>query len=194
MYTLSLSSQDRQSNIKGCQVAVNDLEIHKSSLEKLIDSQNYDQLVYLTHIIPFKIPIACSSIITPHYTYKSKLFNKSTDFNDHYSGIMLTVLPDASQTIIILACFNENSQAIEFLDELSNLSPVPLEKTISSLLINCAENTFFAPALWSALGKPGQDTLMKELMFAREKIPNSFYESKLNLLDRKYSVNRLGIL
>lgn len=192
-YTKFLSLKDRQINIEGCQTAIDDLEIHKKELEKLIDNKGYDHLEYLFHVVPYKIPIACSSLISPHYTYKGHKFNISANPNDHYSGIMLTILPDADQTIIILACFPEDNEAIKFLNELDPLASLPFEKTISSLLINCAENTFFAPALWDALGKEGQKILMHELMIAREIVPNSFYKSKLNLLDEKYSNHRLGI-
>ena len=80
-----------------------------------------------------------------------------------------------------------------FLDELDEIKyPLPLEKAISSILINNAENTFFSPALWNTFGKAGQKQLCKELEAVIKIIPTKFVHSKLNLFDKKFAASKLA--
>ena len=183
------------SMIEGAEIGVAEGEIEKKKLDELLDKQEYDGLEYFTYILPKKFPIACSSQISPYYSYKGTPMNNHVDSKIPYSHIMLTILPDHNQTIIIFACFPDDEKGKLFLDELNDLHPLPLEKAISSILINCAENTFFAPTLWNKLGKNGQRQLCDELELAASHFhfPSSFSHSKINFFDDKYSAKRLGI-
>jgi hypothetical protein len=119
--------------------------------------------------------------------------NNHIDSSIPYSHIMLTVLPDNNKTIIIFACFSDDEKGKLFLDELNELYPLPLEKAISSILITCAENTFFAPTLWDKLGAKGQRQLCDELELAASHFhaPKSFPRSKINFFDTKFSATPL---
>ena len=121
--------------------------------------------------------------------------NNHTNISIPYRALMLTVLPDHDKTIIILACFPDDEKSVMFLNELENLYPLPFEKAISSILITCAENTFFAPALWDALGKNGQKQLCSELQKSADLFhsPPYFEHSKINFFDHKFSKTKLGI-
>jgi hypothetical protein len=176
-------------------VGINDMNIGKLRIDELIENSIYDELEYLTYIIPEKFPIACSSVISPFYSYCGIPINNHGNPEIPYSIIMLTVLPDHESTIIIMACFNDDSKGVLFLDELDKLYPYQFKKAISSIMINCAENTFFAPALWEKLGDAGQRTLCTELEKASSNfhIPTKFEISKINFFDQKFSAKSLGI-
>lgn len=179
-------------NIVGTELALIDLEKDKKKLDELIQNKAYDELEYLTLILPDKFPIACATIINPEYSYSNKPINN--DPSKPYSMIMLTVLPDYDRTIIILACFPDDLKGILLLNELNEIKyPLTFEKAISSLIINNAENTFFAPALWNAMGKEGQKQLCKELESTITIHPKSFVHSKINLFDKKFSASILGM-
>lgn len=132
--------------IKGAEMGIAEMEVEKAKLDAMIQNKWYNGLEYLTYQLPKKFPIACSSIISPEYSYKGKPMNNHLDPIIPFSEIMLTVLPDVNETIIIVACFPEDAKGKKFLDELDGLKQLQFEKAISSLMINKAENTFFAPA------------------------------------------------
>ena len=178
--------------ILGSELAIVDFKKEKTKLDEMIENKKYDELEYFTCVLPEKFPIACSSVIDPEYTYKNVPINDNL-FEPH-SMIMLTVLPDVHQTIIILACFKDDEKGIILLDELEEIKyPLHFEKAISSLMINNAENTFFAPAFWNALGKAGQKQLCKELLNTATIQPKAFITSKINFFDTKFSASKLGV-
>ncbi|MDB5223918.1 MAG: hypothetical protein JWN83_2585 [Chitinophagaceae bacterium] len=194
-YTKIIPKHVLASMIAGAEISVVEGEVVKAELDALLDAQQYDGLDYFTYVLPKKFPIACSSQISPYFSYKGTPMNNHLDPSIPYSHIMLTILPDNNQTIIILACFPDDEKGVLFLNELNNLSPLPLEKAISSILISCAENTFFAPALWDKLGVDGQRQLCDELERAAsfEYVPTSFTHSKINFFDDRFSAARLGL-
>lgn len=108
---------------------------------------------------------------------------------------MLTVLPDFTQTIIIFACFPNDEKGKIFLDEIEVLNDYHFSKTITSLLIFFAENTFLSPLLWKKLGKRKQNILCRKLeqsvLMGLTKVPKKFQFSSLNLFDKQYSFERL---
>ncbi|GAB3786502.1 hypothetical protein GCM10028818_50020 [Spirosoma horti] len=185
--------------IRGYEMSLLDAERSKIKLDRMIETQSYSELEYLVHIIGRAHPVACASIITPTYYYNDELFNFNDDETIPYSDIMLTVLPDKNQTLIIMACFPDDTSGIKFLDQLNSLPHIKLERAISSLMISCVENTFFAPALWNALGPQGQKILLSELEYnlmehaSPDFSLSGFYHSKTNFFDPKLSIKRLGI-
>lgn len=128
--------------IKGYELSLIDAEKSKTKLDRMIETQSYDELIYEVHVINRVHPIACASVITPAYYYDDKTFNNSTDETEQYSDIILTVLPDTHQTIIILACFPDDIAGIAFLNQLHKLPNLKFERAISSLIIANVENTF----------------------------------------------------
>ena len=171
-----------------------ELEIEKLKLDKMIENREHNGLEYLIYQLPQKFPIACSSIISPKYSYYGKPMNNHVDPNIPFSTIMLTVLPDVSETIIILACFPEDEKAKNLFDELDTLKPLQFEKAISSLMTNNAENTFFTFFLWNALGKKGQRQLCNEWQYAASSsVKSAFVHSKINFFDSQFSAKSLGI-
>ena len=180
--------------ILGAEISVNEGEEEKKKLDILIENELYDHLEYFTYIIPKKYPIACSSIINPYFSFKGTAMDNHINPTVKFSHIMLTVLPDHNQTIIIFACFHDDEKAILFFDELNDLKDYHLEKAISSIIISCSENTFFAPALWDKLGEEGQRQLCYELEEDFISIPKSFKHSKINFFEPKFSAEKLGII
>ena len=47
--------------------------------------------------------------------------------------------------------------------QLHDLNDYQFKVAVSSLMITYIENTFFSPKLWNALGKRGQQRLLREL-------------------------------
>lgn len=194
-YTKIIPKEVLKDMIKGAEMGVSEGEVEKKKIDTLIENQEYDGLEYFTYVLPNKFPIACSSQISPHYSYKGTPVNNHTDPSVPFSHIMLTVLPDHNQTIIIFACFPDDEKGVIFLEELNELYPLHLEKAISSILISCAENTFFAPALWDKLRLNGQRQLCDELEMAASMnhAPSSFTHSKINFFEQRFSATNLGI-
>lgn len=144
-------------------VALNEGRSKKEQLDRMIDEGNHDGLEYVYAILDRSYPVACSSIITPDFHYGGGDFNNHLDPARPFQPIMLTVLPDEVGTIVILACFPEDKDAMRFLDEIDELSDYSFNVAISSLMITYVENTFFSPKLWRALGDRGRKTLLREL-------------------------------
>lgn len=161
----------------------------------MLDNREYDGLEYFTYCIGEKYPIACSSSISPYYSYKGVPMNNHINPNVPFSNITLTILPDNNDTIIIFACFPDDEKGKLFLDELASLSNHHFKQAISSILIYCAENTFFAPALWNALKEEGQRQLCHELEISgsRNFMPRVFPQSNINFFHPKFSAERLGL-
>ncbi|MBK8735551.1 MAG: hypothetical protein IPL98_06475 [Saprospiraceae bacterium] len=104
--------------VGGSEIAIRDLEKVKIKLNNILRNEKYSDLDYLTYSIPYTIPIACSASITPSYSYSGKLLNKSTDVNDVYENIMITVIPTLTETHIVLGCFPDDQRSLTYMDEL----------------------------------------------------------------------------
>lgn len=193
-YTKSIPNHVLFGMIRGAEIGFREINERKKNMDALLESKDYGGLEYLSLTLNKRFPIACSSIISPPFSYRNKLMNNHGDPNLPYSQIMLTILPDHDQTIIIIACFPDDSKAINFIDELADLYPVQLEKALSSIMITCAENTFFAPAVWNKLTIKGQKTLCAELQHSAKSNSKSFVHSKINFFDRRFSAESLGII
>lgn len=194
-YTRSLPRSIFIEMLRCAEMGLKEMDNAKQVLDEMIESKNYSNLEYLTYILPQRFPIACSSIISPESSYKGTPMNNNSDHTKPFSQITLTVLPDALETIIILSCFSTDTKGKVFLDELVELADVPFRKAMSSLMINKAENTFFAPALWNKLGKSGQKQLCLELEEASKSFrpPRGFVHSKINFFDPAFSAASLGL-
>ena len=173
-------------------MGVDDMNFYKKKIDSLIEKDDYSGLQYFTYILPDLYPIACSSTITPDYTYNGSAMNNHLDSNIKFSPIMITVLPDFNQTIIILSCFSNDNKAEQFIDELEVLNDYKLKKAISSLLISYAENTFFSPKLWNGLGKKGQQLLCREIESKIRQSSRAFPHVKINFFEDKFSTKRLS--
>lgn len=176
---------------KGVQMGIQDMNSKKKNLDELIENEKYNGLSYLYDEFPNAYPIACSTAITPDYTYSGIPFNNHTDPDKKFSPILLTVLPDKNSTIVILACFPDDELAMIFLDELDDLYPHHFKKAITSLMITYAENTFFSPSFWKSLGKKKQRTLLDEIEENQSTLWEEFRMSELNFFEIKNSINRL---
>lgn len=194
-YTRSLPCYKYIEMLRCAEMGNKDMEKEKRELDRMIASNSYSELEYLTWQFQEKFPVACSSMISPESSYKGMPMNNNSDPSKPFSQIMLTVLPDHCGTIIILACFSTDNKGKRFLDELSHLTEAAFKRAISSLMITKAENTFFAPAVWQQLGKMGQRQLCTELQEASKSFvpPRGFVHSKINFFDSKFSAASLGL-
>lgn len=169
----------------GMVLGLNEIQPKKKILDEIIENKTFDKLEYLTYTKNGLYPIACSSIICPKVSYYGNPMNNHTDPNKLFSHIMLTVLPDIKKSIIILACFPEDKDSILFFNEINNLNNNEFEFAISSLLISCAENTFFSPSLWNKLGYSGKKQLLDELLINNTtKYMNNFFMTKINFFNK----------
>lgn len=189
------SKEFNQTFLQGNLMAVNDLNNHKKSLDKWIENKQYDQIAYVSHILPELYPIACSSLISPFFTPKGKIFNYHDNPEIPFSPIMLTVLPDFNQTIIIVACFGNDKIGCELIDEIVYLSNFHFQKFISTMMLYFAENTFFSPLIWKSLGKKGQrllcDEYQKSITYGMRETLHAFEYAKLNLFNSRFAYNRM---
>ncbi len=189
------STEFNDSMLYGNKLAIKDAQHYKKKLDEWVESGNYEELEYYSVVFPELYPIACSSIISPFYSLKGLAINNHENFEETWSSIMLTVLPDFNQTIVIFACFPEDSNGITFLNELEDLNDFQLKRVISTLLLYFAENTFISPSLWKTLGKDRQKLLCREIEYGIQMgilfMPTRFEYSKLNLFESKYEYPNL---
>lgn len=151
---------------------------YKEILDRLIEEKNYTNLNYhVREMKPF-VPIACSSILSPLYSYNNKPLypNKISSF------LMLNILPDFDRTYIILSSFNEDDMGNILFDELIELTDLELQQAISSLLIYCTTNTFFSAKIWNKFTDKMKKQFFDECTFCVKyggRMKN-FFHSKLN--------------
>lgn len=139
--------------------------------------------------MPYIIPIACASAITPAYSYKGTELNRSTAEDFVYQPVFVTVLPTSGATHVLLSCFNDDDRSIQYIDELNELANLPLEKALTSILIGEVENTFISPTLYDTLSRKQKRQVLNELRMTipqEQPLIRSFFKSKLNLFDEKF--------
>ncbi len=189
------SENFNQSLLKGNELAMKDLNFHKKFLDSWIENNEFDQLEYYSVTLPGLYPIACSSLISPFFSLNGQPINNHDNPDIPWSPIMLTVLPDFTQTIIIFACFPNDKNGILFLDELAELNDYQFKRAVSTSLIYYAENTFFSPLIWEKLGKKGQKLLCREIeksiTMGMVKQPTKFEYTQLNFFESQYEYSRL---
>jgi len=151
---------------------------YKKILNNLIETKKFDGLNhYYKKIKPF-VPIACSSVLSPLYTYKNIFLNPSNGS----SYLMLTIIPNFDETIVCISNFKDDRKGRILLDELKSLPDEDFKEAISSLLIYCTTNTFFSPTLWNKFSNEEKQQLYNEINFCIKeggKI-EKFFVSKTN--------------
>ena len=179
---------------EGSEIGLRDCKIVKQRLNKILEKKQYDDLDYFTYELDYAIPMALAASFNPEYSYKNNLLNKSHNINDRYEFVNFSIQPtNDNRTIIVFSCLPEHKKSVLFIDELSELATLKLEKAISSLAIAYVENTFISPSLWKKLGLSGQKILLNELELTNPIIrimSNKFFHSRLNLLDKKFAIKK----
>ncbi len=192
-YTKDFPDYITKDMLDGAKLGLRDLEKYKSILDKMIENKTYSELEYFIYVFPDLYPIACSTIISPHFTYKGKIVNYSDSSSVTYSPLMLTILPDTDKTIVIFGWFPNDDNSNQFINELEDLTDYHFQIALSSILINYAENTFFAPALYDSLNSKGQKLLLSELENAIATMPVKFPICRTNFFAPSLSAKRLKI-
>jgi hypothetical protein len=192
LYNRPQNKEMQDGMIAGSELAIKDLGKVKTKLNDILRDEKYTDLEYLTYSIPYTIPIACSASITPSYSYSGKLLNKSTDVNDVYENVMITVIPTQTETHIVLGCFSEDQRSVTYIDELEQLDNDKFENAITSILIGDIENTFISPLIWKRMTKREKEFLMQEISLTSPMFmamtEESFFLSSLNLFKPRFSI------
>ncbi len=176
--------------ISGSELGLRDSLIMKDRMNNILKAQAYDELEVLTFKLDYMVPIALASSMTPDYSYKNEVLNKSSDPATFYEFVNFVIQPvETGETLILLSCLPEHTKSIKFIDQLDSLKEIPFLKAISSLAVSHVENTFFSPKIWKQLTKEEQSQLLHELQITTPSIrsrSNKFFHSELNLLDRRF--------
>jgi hypothetical protein len=191
MYNKPHNAQKQADLILGSQMAIDGNEPIKKRMNQILNNGNFSELEYLTYSLDYCIPVACSSTITPAYSYNGDLLNKSEDPADIYEHVMINVLPTKTETHIILSCLPENGRSMTYLNQLESLNDVQLEKAITSILIGEVENMFIAPSVYNRLTSKEQLILMRELTYTMPPIQSmhsNFFHTKLNFFEPRFSI------
>ena len=191
-YNKRESEHIKEGLTEGTELGLRDSEIVKKRLNEILEKKQYSELEYFVYQLEYTIPMALSASFNPEYSYKNKLLNKSSNPYDYYEYVNFSIHPtNDNKTIILLSCLPEHKKSILFIDELSKLATLKLEKAISSLVIAYIENTFISPSLWNKLSQTQKEILLEELELTSPIIramSNKFFHSKLNLLDKKFAI------
>lgn len=179
--------------ITGTRLAIKDLTPIKEKMNDMLERKAYDELDYLDDTIDYLIPLASSGTISPEYSYKNKLLNKSIDPEVVYEYVIVNVFPDKNgSTKILFSCLSEHKKSVLFLDELSDITDqYEFKCAVSSILIGHIENTFFSPLIWNKMSPEEKEMLLLELDSQKPVSPhrmelNGFFRSKINLFHHKY--------
>src|SRR5690606_13092414 len=118
----------------------------------MLENGVFDGLDYFIYSLDYTVPIACAAAITPIFSYKGSLLNRSRDIDVMYENIIVTMIPShAGSTHILFAWLPEQKKSEKFMNELEMLDNKRLEFAISSILIGEIENTFISPLLWEKM-------------------------------------------
>jgi len=156
---------------------------YKMIIDNLMEKSEYDKPNYHLRIIKPFVPIACSSVLSPMYTYNNRYMRT----NWYSSNLILNVIPDNDRTIILLTHFNEDHQGKKLFEELKELNDDDFTNAISSLMIYCTENTFLSPKLWNKFSDEDKLQVFREKDFCiryGDRL-NGFFHSKIDFF--KYS-------
>jgi hypothetical protein len=149
----------------------------KAHLDKCLMAKNFGALNH--HIRVFDLlPLTCSSVLSPIYTYKNIYLNPA----QLGSYLVLNIIPDQTQTHVMISHIIGDRLGEVFFNELKALSDAEFTEAVSSLLLYCTSNTFFSPGLWDKFTPQQKQQLYDELNFATfegEKI-KAFHVSKVD--------------
>lgn len=176
-------------------LAVSEMEPQKKLLDQMLLNEKFNELEYSLLETDDFHPFGCSSIVNPHFTVKNERMDDLTDTTKPIINLMLTVVPDKTNSFAIVAGFPDSKETITFINHLEELDDLKYKHAISSMMTNLAENTFWSPKLWDFLGKSGQQPLINDASFVAEvKKWDSFRWSSLNLYSSRYTASNLGIV
>lgn len=151
---------------------------YKKILDSQIENKDFDKISHHYRSLRPFVPIACSSLLSPFYTYKDIFLNPK----EEYSYLVLNIIPDTIQTIVCISHFSEDYKGKIFFNEFKSLTDAEFKEAISSLLIYCTTNTFFSPLLWEKFSQEERLQLYSEIDFCiykGDKI-DKFFLSKIN--------------
>lgn len=176
----------------GCTLACMDMQKCYPKINRMLQQQDYDNLCYYVYKKKGLFPVAASACTNPAFT---PLENENIFFSDRKKETMpliVTVLPEVSNTYIILAYFKEDSFSQTFVNELKFYfwNEEWIERMLSSLLIFDIENTYISPYIWEKMTLLEQKQLCDEILQSLDDTNHSYFEhfnvSGINLFNSKY--------
>lgn len=177
---------------EGSQIAVEELEIHKSKLNEILSKNRSDGFRHFSHTLEYSIPVACSTVTSPKFFISSEIFNYSEDKDYVFQFFYLTIVPTKTRTHILYSCLPEDLKSMRYIDDLESLESETLEIVTSSILAMDVENTFISPYLFALLNEYEQTKLIEAIELSdkmRYGMPG-FYNLGINLFNEKYKKNQ----
>lgn len=186
----------RDGMIAGAELGLKEIKLEKDFLDDLLLSEKYDGLTYSLFETNEFYPFGCSSAITPHYTVKNEpLETDLSDTTTPWTSVILTVIPDKSNSFSILAANPNSESAIKFIDRIDELDDEKYSLAISTLMTTLAENTFWSPKLWDAMSESAKMVLRNNARYLFDEFtPPVFPWSSLNLYQQRFTADKLGIV
>lgn len=172
------------------------MKFYKNKLDNAVESKSYDGLKYYFKTKDELFPFACAFAFSPDFLYDNVIFPKTNPEDVINSCLMVTILPDKSnKTIILLACFEGDTQSEYFLNKLFSITnEEEFERAVTSIIIDTASNVFIHPTMWDKFGDK-QKILEKEINLKRSfsELPEKPFMSELNFFSKEFSAKELGI-
>lgn len=186
----------RDAMIAGAELALNDIKPEKDFLDDLLLNETYSGLEYSLFETNEFYPFGCSSLITPHYTVKNEPLEANIfDNSAPWISVILTVVPDKSNSFSILAANPNSPPALKFIDHIEELNDEKYLLAISTLMTAFAENTFWSPKLWDAMSESAKRVLRNNAQYLfNELMPPIFPWNSLNLYQPRFTAEKLGIV
>ncbi|MGM7637342.1 YecA family protein [Bacillus sp. Hm123] len=137
-------------NFRGNELTIRDMETDYSRFKEIYEKGEYERLENFVKVLPFKVGFTATTAVAVNvdiqgnptvdiYDYDEKLFVPS---------IYLSVIPKASETLIIVSRFREDECYNNFITSLDSCTD---DKLLFSYLTHClaeySENIYFSPEL-----------------------------------------------
>ncbi len=177
--------------IETLKLGISDLMRTKKQIDHAIENNDYGIFEYFIDELPYTVPIATASMVTPLVTINNKEINRSINVNNTPSVLITTVLPFKTRSVVIVAAFAGEKTSVDILDDLDIAPKIRRQRYLSFLLMH-EENIFIAPAFFEtktgAWKKDYIDTYQRFMDYS-EPIYSFNKSFKLNFFDRKEALS-----
>lgn len=177
--------------LNGAKMGLNDLQPNKDFLIKALSEKDYSCLEYFAYELDYTVPIAACMLTSPPFLFSGKSINISTDPDYKYSDIITSVIPLNSKTIVVMAAFCDSPYGAKYLDELSEMPELKLQKALTWHVLTDMENFFISPKWFDTLNvNLKHNIIMHSLIAADVNQPYLTYSHKFpyNFFIKKCSI------
>lgn len=139
------------------QTNLNCLELRKicDHIEKVIEDEEEPLFEHLYYSFENEYPLACSTCFIPYFDFNGNkiispneikhLSSNAVEKTEDCKNVFLNIFPEEGKTHVIFTYFKKNTKLKESIIKLLNLKNPELKISLSTFILNYAENVAFNP-------------------------------------------------